>query len=725
MAGKGQQLESVGRWNLVTGEDTYSGQFAQNPATSRRLLSLIPSLNGELNREAGETLLNNNALNGPAGALFFYKFNDASGNAQSLFFAASSTSLYSGGDLGNWTLRTLPTSLGGTTTNPFSNKYPSFAVINNLLHISDGVKNWIYDGPNDQFVLDGFPIPLVKPDYDATAAGSFSCTVGVFYWFTYADETSGRVHESSSSPISDPSTGALTNKTIRVFPTIKEGCNTTLGSTTVTNSSSGGFGPQYIGLHLWVAGVDYGVITAVPSSTQLTLATPAPATNTGTPFLVVPVRTTHIHIYRSESDGSKLGKFLGKIQVAGNATPYLDDQSPFENQPGSTLLDIDRPIRNDPAPASLLMEVHKYRLWRRRENIPNRFNYTAFEEVLSGANGSPQESVPGADVNTLSDIIDETAFPTPATTIRALQSHSDALYLGTESEIIPLWGDTIGQFALSQVTTIDGGVISRFGMQSTSHGLIVFSYDRKLYLYPPISPVWALTPQDLNVTDQLVEIGRPMRNKFLQIKSSDLDNVRVVKYKYNTRDWVMVCYQDNQSVYHTFVYDFETKGWFELQRGFVSLAVFEVSPGIKVLVGGGTDGFVRVVDDVTGFFAPNTTFPTALFRTALIDFGNPSSLHEPQFLEVEVSNPALMDSTTTVNFYLDPTDADNPGDPIELQMSQVQGFPNRYRGWFSASAGGGVVCKRLMVELNLTSDTEGGKFQGIFLQARPLSNLAI
>jgi hypothetical protein len=51
-------------------------------------------------------------------------------------------------------------------------------------------------------------------------------------------------------------------------------------------------------------------------------------------------------------------------------------------------------------------------------------------------------------------------------------------------------------------------------------------------------------------------------------------------------------------------------------------------------------------------------------------------------------------------------------------MSPVQNFPNIYRGYFAAAEGGqGVMCRRLMVELNLTSDTNAGRFRGILLTA--------
>jgi len=710
--------EKVGRFNLVTGENTYSGAYAQDPATSRRLLSLIPSLNGELAREGGETEYIATTLGDKVGALFQYDFNDTSGNRQSKRFAATSTALFLDTSP-SWSGQGLPLPNGTVSVTPFQG-YPSFEVINNLLHFSDGVNSWIYDGPNNAYVLEGFPIPLSN-SVAATNIGSGAITanVGLYYWFTWADETSGRVHESSSSPIS-AQFGPGSNMRFTVFP-FQGTASATSGSAAVVGTGTA-FDASFVGMRLIINGVGVGTIASVADATHLTLTSNSSVT-TNNNFVIAPVRATHIHIYRSETDGSKLGKFLISMPV-GQFPPSIVDNSPFQNQNGSTILDIERPIRNDPPPSSSVLSAHKYRLWRRREVIPNRFTYSANEEVASGANGSPQESVPGTDVHTLSDLINETAYPKPATAIRALKSHGDALYIGTENEIIPLWGDTIGEFALSQVTAIDGGVISRWGLESSSHGLIIFSYDRKLYLYPPVSPLYSATPQDMNVTDQLVELGRPMRNKFLTILSSDIQNVRVLKYKYNVRDWLVVCYQDKTNVYHTYVYDFETKGWFELQRGFVSVAVFETSPGVKILVGGDSTGVVWVVDDVMGSVTPNTTLPSALFRTSLIDFGNPTSLHEPFSLEVEISNSALMDSSTTVNFYLDPIDADTPGDPITLPMFPVQGETNRYRGFFATAGGGmGVVCKRLMVELNVASDTNAGSFRSIVLDSNPVNNL--
>jgi hypothetical protein len=711
--------EEITIYNLTLGENTYASQTSQEPSTARRVLSLIPSRNGQLTRENGEALYRTNNLSSKVGAFFQYDFNDNTGAKQTKIFAATKNSIYV--DNGTiWSILTLPLTNGGTSNAPL-NDYPHFAIVDNLLHVGDGTTNYLYDGPNDTWVIEGFSIPLWAGAVDTTTSGTFTSVIGRYYWFTFADETGGRAHESSSSLIS-PSTGAITNKTVKFSPTPGT-VNVTNGSMAVVGTNTN-FVASMVGMLLYVNGLDIGFIASVTDATHLTLQSVALSTITGGSILIFPPRANHIHIYASEIEGSKLGQYLGTMSINANP-PVFSDQSPFVNQLNSTFLLIDRPIRNDPAPPSRILEVHKYRIFRRRETKPNFFTYSANEEVSSGnGNGSPQESVPGADVNTLSDIINETSYPKESNRIRALCSHADALYIGTEKEIIPLYGDSIDDFGLAQVTAISNGVISRWGMETTSHGLLIFTYDRKLLLFPPLSTVFAVIPEKQNITDQLTELGLPMRNKFLTISSTDQDNVRILWYNYSVRNWAVICYQDNTSTYHTYVYDFETKGWFELQRGFASLAVLEPTPGNKILVGGGTDGFVYVIDDLNGFFTPNPTFPSALFRTALIDFGHPDVLHVPDYVEYEVTNQAFAQNSVTVNFYLDPQDADNPGTPHTVPMFPVPNRPNLYRGFFSAADGGmGVLCKRLMVELNIASDTNAGAIRAFSLKADPVPNL--
>ena len=51
MAGGIDDLQKYVRHVLVMGEDVYASPSAQSPNTARRMLALLPSLNGELERE--------------------------------------------------------------------------------------------------------------------------------------------------------------------------------------------------------------------------------------------------------------------------------------------------------------------------------------------------------------------------------------------------------------------------------------------------------------------------------------------------------------------------------------------------------------------------------------------------------------------------------------------------------------------------------------------------
>src|ERR1035437_8524635 len=138
--------EKFQRFNLVTGEDDYSSQTASNPTTSRRLQSLIPSLAGDLRREKPNPLYLAN-LGSAVGWLFEYDRIDVVGGTASVrrfFFAATSTVLYLNVG-GAWVVQNLPLASGVSSVTSLVN-YPQGTVTNNLMHMSDGVTCWLFDG---------------------------------------------------------------------------------------------------------------------------------------------------------------------------------------------------------------------------------------------------------------------------------------------------------------------------------------------------------------------------------------------------------------------------------------------------------------------------------------------------------------------------------------------------------------------------------------------------
>lgn len=59
-----------GKWNLVTGEDSYAGQNAQNPNTARKMQSFIPQDDGQLHRELVNPKYLPTQLSGPVVGLY-------------------------------------------------------------------------------------------------------------------------------------------------------------------------------------------------------------------------------------------------------------------------------------------------------------------------------------------------------------------------------------------------------------------------------------------------------------------------------------------------------------------------------------------------------------------------------------------------------------------------------------------------------------------------------
>lgn len=336
-----------------------------------------------------------------------------------------------------------------------------------------------------------------------------------------------------------------------------------------------------------------------------------------------------------------------------------------------------------------------------------------------------QQPLPGGLqllTNTISDLVNETSFPDQSNKIRGLKSYASALYMASEKQVFPLYGESIDDFAFSQVAAFSVGLAGRFGWQATPHGLVFLSYDRKGFLYPTTasSPYWS-GPLVSNATENLVEFGKPMRNKFAQIDPTRLDEVVTSFYFFGQRNWFVIGYPTTTGAWITYVYDFNTKGWFQLQRGFSSLAVYEVSSGIQVLVGGAPDGYTYVIDDLSGTYVSTANLPQASWTPALINFGEQGSMHVAKYVELEFTS-ALMAADMTVTFWIDPLDVDNPGTGRTTPLKKVELGANRYRAWFTED-NAGTTCERLLINVTAQPSTNAGAIRGAKLAADPAPGL--
>ena len=448
----------------------------------------------------------------------------------------------------------------------------------------------------------------------------------------------------------------------------------------------------------------------------ITLSTVAATSVTNGRAVVCDPRCTHWNVYASESDGSQIGQYLFSVPVTKTTGGYVDS-SPFIDNPANTFLPIFRPVRNDRPCPSKLLYTHKSRQFRRVESSPSYFGFTANEEVTSGNNGDPAQCLPGSNVNTVSDMINEDPFPDQSVRLRGLLSHMDALYMFSEKQCYPLYGQSFDDFAISQMVTFALGLAGRFAGQSTPNGLAFMTYDKRAFLYPT-SLYSTYLAQGGAAQSAITEIGKPMRNVFTQIPTTRLDEVVAVHYHYGIRDWWVVAFPTSATsdVPQAWVWDFQGKVWFQLQRGFCSLQVFEVSEGALVLIGGDSAGNTWVIDDQTGTYSYSGNLPISTWQPALINFGNPGIAHVFRRLELEFDSDALaQDITATVWF--DPINVDSPGVGHTLPLKPVRGAC-RYAGMVP-SQGAGTVCERLLLQIQARASVNSGVVRGIKIFADP------
>lgn len=559
-------------------------------------------------------------------------------------------------------------------------------------------------GPDELVSSDGFGV-----------RANFSVTSNRYYWTTFADKTAGREHESSSSPRS-VGTGAFTLQYVAIQGAPGTVSNTGAAVTGAgTNFTAADVGKiMYIGSGVVGGTVVSAVIQSVTDKQHLTLATSI-ANHVGANYLIAPARATHWRLYASASEEDKAGLLLTEQSIASpdaSEVPLLQyDNSAFIGldiaSAVSYFQNIERPLRNDPPQPTLIMEIHKRRISRRRETQPNFFNFTGYEEILNLLVGAPEECVPGVDEDTISDLVNETSYPVEADRINALTSHGGALFVGTDDEITPLFGESIDDFAFSDVASFSIGVAGRHAMKTCPYGLLIGSADRKLYLYP------SQTPSASNATSSLIELSRPKRPTFEGMSNTRLDEWHIVFYNWGRRNWAVTSFYDG-SAYVTYIFDFETQTWIQLSSGYSCLGMFKVGvgEGKRILVGGSSDGYVYVVDDLTGDYPGSGNFAEGIFRTAPLDFGKPELDHVIYAIEYEKSDDT-MPVTTTV--YLDPADPDNPTDGIVVNMEKTRIGFNRYRGFINGAQGG--TCHRAIVELKVAAGTVDGKLTGLAVYA--------
>ena len=686
------------RYALAAGQNSYVSPANPDRASFRRIQSLIPSLRGSISREQRKVLFATGGLGGDIGWFHQFDRNNGSGSFTSYLFAATALKLWQY-TAGAW----VEVTAVGTLS-----EYPVARNVDNLMHMSTGVVSWIFDGTN--WVKDGLEIPPNSPDFTVTVGAGTPDRVSVnrYYWTTYADHTATRTeHESSSSPRSTSGTGNVKNNgTVAVYQ--EAGTATTNSASTTVTLVGANITSRWIGMKFYTNGQLQGTIFSVnPGAGTIKLTANAATTVVAGRFVVAPSRATHWHIYASASEEDKQGKLLAEVAVTD--VSYTDD-SPMVGTTGAGTVDftnIDRPLRNDPTHGTTVMELHKRRLWRRRETYLNVFTISAREEVETG---SPYESVPGADLtNTVSPSSNSDTLPDESDRITCMVKHGDAIYIGSEDDTIPWFGNSIDEFTPSENVAFSVGVAGRYAAVSTPYGLVFRSYDHKIYIFPSRYP-----PGD-DATSSLIEIGMSIRDELKDIRGLNAYNSGLVYYAWGDRNWLVHWWQRADQTYATWVFDFDIRGWFELQQGYSAVGVFEVATGKKVLVGANpSDDKVYVIDDQTGTYAGSGSFPAGTLRE-LVDFGEPNTDYVLDFIEYEKSDAAM---DVVLSVYFDPNDPENPTNPVELTANTTKIGANRFRAAVPSSSA--ATFQRILVELVVSASTADGEIRGLSVYADPL-----
>ena len=87
---KGLSREAEQKWNLLAaGQDSYAGQNAQDPRTSRKVQSWIVQDDGQLHRELQEPQYASNQLPGPIVGLYEFDQNNGQGGVVRNYYCAA------------------------------------------------------------------------------------------------------------------------------------------------------------------------------------------------------------------------------------------------------------------------------------------------------------------------------------------------------------------------------------------------------------------------------------------------------------------------------------------------------------------------------------------------------------------------------------------------------------------------------------------------------------
>lgn len=458
-------------------------------------------------------------------------------------------------------------------------------------------------------------------------------------------------------------------------------------------------------------------------------------------------------LYRSLLDGTTQLFRLDEVPASDSIqVDVLIDTSPFYGDDNYIMLPIEPPFRNQkPKPSLVGVKAHN-RFFLRDEDRRSRLWVTGFQEILEQNSFSPPlETAPGTQnqgliesndeglMRNVSDYDNYVELNNEAFEIRAMLSFSGAVILGTEKDVVTLHGTRPEEpFNVDDTSTYRFGLFHKNAFAVTTHGLVMFTADRRLVLDPAFRAGG-------DRTSQVIDIGWPKQRDLDKTDIRYSNRFQMVQYQFGQdRDWLVVAYttQDAFVGYgqaNLLVYDFQVGGWISFDDVLATcVGIVQEDQGFQFLVAGGSvDGGTGLAAEdrklrvVTGYDSTATsayaaaaarigvpvpgteTRPANTFRTALLDFGSPEMWRVWERIQYykKIGTP-----TITVKFWGDPADVDNLG-AADQTLTFAQLTSEAFEAWIHSNA----ETKRAVFEFTIAAGGADGSIQGIELVAKPVT----
>ncbi|KKM84483.1 hypothetical protein LCGC14_1298690 [marine sediment metagenome] len=687
-------------YGLFLSEDKLVSQYAQNPSTARQLTNFIPSRAGDLKRKAYAPPFITTEPTIAAAATWYsfvgdFQFYVGGSPARQIILKVSNnvgTFLYK--YVAGGTITQLP---AGAYSPPHNESGgvpngwvgdPLLLYSDGLLFISDGFSggDWtIYDGTDTW--KSGLDIPAAPSLNGSSSPGSIQIDIYREYVITEFDSV--RKHEGPPSP------------RFRFTPGVPDTFDVTLDLPARVNKSPGTTFSD------WTVGY-----------------------------------ADKYRIYASNIDGS--GRLFRIAEVAAtDAVTQFIDTVPFWGESLTTAMQpLEPPWRNQkPKPTLVGAKMHN-RFVVRDEDRRSRVWVTGFAEVKEQdpASVNTLETVPGARNSEISDISNQSDFenffelPNESFEIRAMEWFHEGLMLGTEKSIMFVWGSKPEDFRPANTSTYGFGLFHRNGFLVTTHGLVMFTDDRKIVLDPII--LSGTTPGPAERTGHVIDLGWPVQPDLDQTDIRFTNRFQMVHWKQGSeRDWLVIAYTTQNIIdggtSHLLIYDFEVDGWLSFDDvAATCIGLVTEDEGFQFLLAGNSvaDRELRVASDFTSVAAspyqaadtrlslpaPGTEIlPANTFRSAMLDMGSPEAWKMWRYLSYYQKGSF----TTVVKAWFDPDDIDNlvPGDAITLTFTQLES--NEFRNWLWAHK------KRTVFEFTIAADANLGGLSGLDINIEDISNV--